>query len=468
MNRSTVIKRALAVGAVLLSFAAGTFFWWNWWTAYPEGGAKFNATSDVEVLSYHLASSDSVMLTLPSGTTIDIPAQAFALPNGEIPDSVTFLVREYHTAADILKGGIQMQMEPGSQSHLQSAGMFHFEATSQGRELTLREASSLGVSIPADTTLSDDFKLWRMDAGRWTEIGAVTSAPNDARINALNQIDSTLQANAEEPSIDNFRIPEAFQFQLYGDPEDAPYLKPYMDLVWEWIPDEKGQSPPLATFRNAWTECAVEKQNGDEYVLTFTYEKTGVDGGLAFHEERIKARPLDKKKNLKQREEAYAAARETWEADMAALREQRMFLEAQSAFAIQFRVGELGLINVDKLESTEDWEVASLSFDFAPAVGALDKSLIFLILEDQRSVISFNRSDWDEVPVPPTGRCHVYSVLGHDQVAYVSPEEFDRQIRSKTQPRPFRVDLTVNTETMTMTEGIERLTSPANNDLAMR
>ena len=62
----------------------------------------------------------------------------------------------------------------------------------------------------------------------------------------------------------------------------------------------------------------------------------------------------------------------------------------------------------------------------------------------------------------------MYSVLGHDQVAYVSTEEFDRQIRSKTQPRPFRVDLKVNTETMTMNEGIERLTSPANNDLAMR
>ena len=443
---------AISVAAVSLAFAA----WLQWWTTYPAAEAPFGSPLDVPTIQFSLEGTEPQRIELPSGTTIDVPARAFLTQDGQVPDQVALSVREFHSAEDVLRSGILMQMGPGSDEHLQTAGMLEILASNNGQALKLQ--SPLSITMPADSALDEAFQMWTVDdAGRWVDAGDLDITANASRTEALARIDSTLAAQEQGPSESSLELEEPWRFTVEGDEERAPYLQPYQGVVWEWIPDHEGQPAPEHTLRSAWTECSIEKVRGEEYALTFTYEKTNTMSELILEKKQIKARPQNKKRDMKRREEAYALAKEAWEVEMASLREERMRVAAQGAFLLQFEVADLGLINVDKLEDTNDWDLVAMNFDFAPSIPFLDRSEMFLVLEDDQSVLRYIRADWNRIPIPPTGRCHLYSVLAPDRVAYLSPEEFDRQIRAQTKPRPFLVELSIQTELLSAAEGLARL-----------
>lgn len=457
MKRTAATQLALYAGLTGTALTLIGLGWHQWWNAYPATGAPLHDSFAPETVRFELGMNQANKVSLPSGTVVSIPALAFVDEQGKTVTDAVLEVREYHSAADILKGGILMQMEAGSPAHLQSAGMLDLVANAGGQPLALRSGVSLDVTMPADSMLGEEYRLWNFQDGQWLDAGDVAVLPNADREAALSSLDSSLQALANPPDPNDIPLPQAFEFTVDGNLSEAPYLKPYRGTVWEWIPDEEGQSPPLSTLRSAWTSCDISKEKRGEYLLTFEYERTGTGGELIQQEVSIRARPQDSKRNLRLKEEAYAQAKADWEVQTAALREERLRMEAQGAFSLQFSVSDLGLTNVDKLVTTEEWMLASLDFDFAPSVAVLDKSSIFLVLEDDQSVLNFIRADWGEIPVPANGRCHIYAVLGPNELAYVSPNEFTAQIRDHLQPRPFLVKRTVRTEKLTFAEGLSML-----------
>jgi hypothetical protein len=274
----------------------------------------------------------------------------------------------------------------------------------------------------------------------------------------LARADSLLALEGPAMSAEKL-LPEQWIFELDGG-AGAPYLAPYKNVQWEWIPAEAGQTPPLLSLRPHWTEVSVERLSGrrkGQHEITFTYENVTTRGEIVRHETTILAKMLDSRQRQRQLEEAYAAAKADWDDAMAQVREERLFAAQQGGVLHAFQLTGLGYINVDKLESAEDWLLVSLDFDFADKLRFLDKGQIQLILHSSQSILTFQAADWDAVRIPATGDVSLFAMTDDGRVAILPAPAFDEQVRGRARPRPFVASIFVRTEAMTLGEAMARI-----------
>jgi len=115
------------------------------------------------------------ILTLPSGTVIDVPKNAFRDEKGRIvEDKVVLYFREFNNPTDILLSGIPMNYKTSQgEMPMQSAGMFEIRAsTMEGEELFSNQDEPISISL-ISTETEDDFNYYEMEdeTGEWEEKG---------------------------------------------------------------------------------------------------------------------------------------------------------------------------------------------------------------------------------------------------------------------------------------------------------
>ena len=126
------------------------------------------------------------MVSLPSGTDITVPENAFVSRDGQpVTDPVTLTVREFLNPMETWLGGVPMNM--GDHHVLRSAGMMEIRGTTpDGGDVELAQGKSLQLdwySVDPDTA----YVSWVLDtaSGTWKETGernAVTSRDLDAEL----------------------------------------------------------------------------------------------------------------------------------------------------------------------------------------------------------------------------------------------------------------------------------------------
>jgi hypothetical protein len=73
-----------------------------------------------------------------------------------------------------------------------------------------------------------------------------------------------------------------------------------------------------------------------------------------------------------------------------------------------------------------------LSFDFQEEFNPyLNKTMLFMLLENKNGLLRFNAFDWDEIPIADY-ECTLVAILPNGDVAYVSKEDFKRKINENT------------------------------------
>jgi len=448
------MKRLMSSFVAVAALAAGGFVWYAWWTAYPEGVQAPHAAADVPAVRLSFDPGVPQTLTLPSGTSFRIPADAFVAPDGSAPTSADLVVREFRSASDLLRAGIPMQLEPGSTRHLVSAGMLEVRAESGGTPLALRPGAALDVALASDRPAEDGYRLWALDdAGTWTDAGSFDSAPNTRRDSALAAIDSTLAAAPKARARRARAARNDWSFELRPHAERSPHLLPWAGVVWDWIPAGPDDSPPAAALRGDWTDAHVAPRQDGTYTLTFTFERATYEGSIVRATETVRAEPRLNGRQRKRTEEAYAEASTAWEAKQAALREERLFYAVQGAFLHRFSLQNLGYINLDKLEDAASMPAVALHFDFEQGARFLDKTMLYVIDRERSTVLSFLAADWDQIPVP-TGPVYLIALLDTAHAAVVDPAAFEAHVRSRARPRPFTTELTVPTRALPIAEAL--------------
>lgn len=97
---------------------------------------------------FTLAPGQEAVFTSASGAMLTVPANALVLPNGKMPDGpATIQFLEASQPADWVFNHLSTHTTDGQL--LQTAGMFHIEASAGGQKLRLREGASLSLSIPS-------------------------------------------------------------------------------------------------------------------------------------------------------------------------------------------------------------------------------------------------------------------------------------------------------------------------------
>lgn len=127
--------------------------------------------------TFSLSTGDRAeILTLDSGTLIDIPTAAFLTAEGEVyQEKVNLFYREFNDPVSILLSGIPMtyKTSEGEDLPMQSAGMFEIRATTEtGEELFANPEQAIEISV-ISTQTTDDFNYYEMEdeTGEWVEKG---------------------------------------------------------------------------------------------------------------------------------------------------------------------------------------------------------------------------------------------------------------------------------------------------------
>lgn len=92
-----------------------------------------------------------------SGTTLEVPANAFVGASGKVVKTpVKLSLETYNSPAAILASGIPMTFdENGKQQHFESAGMFQLTGQSEGRKIEIAKDKQLLVNHPSQTADKD-------------------------------------------------------------------------------------------------------------------------------------------------------------------------------------------------------------------------------------------------------------------------------------------------------------------------
>ena len=454
-------SRLILFFSSLTLLAAGALVWHAWWTAYPQGVRPLHAGSDVPAVELTFDATKDNKLTLASGTFFEIPAHAFVASDGTIPTEVNLTVREFMSASDQIRAGIPMQITPGSRLHLQSAGMLEVRANSAGKPLNLRPGVSLDVGLVSHIPAEGDFRLWTLDdAGSWADAGRFQTEENADRNRELARIDSALNSpkpRAVTPPVqEEKQIP--WSFELYSDETNAPQLKAWKGVVWDWVPTGPTDTPPVNALRAAWTDATIVSRPDSSYDITVFFEQTSTSGQVTRDSKTLRATPRLNARQRKRTEATYVADVQATEEARAKLREERAFYSSQGSFVYRFQTENIGFINVDVLIGLDDAPVVNLTFDFQTKSRFLDKTMLYMVNQDKKTVLSFLAADWDNIPVMD-GRVYLLAVVDSSNAALVDVHSYDQLIRARARPQPFVTSLHVTTNRLPIEQALQLITS---------
>ncbi|MCB0396803.1 MAG: hypothetical protein KDD36_09130 [Flavobacteriales bacterium] len=117
-----------------------------------EALAQFYEQGRADVQSFELDISKDQSVKANGGTELSIPAGALVFENGDpVSGSVTLKVQEFYAVADMLLGNLTTATDG---KPLETAGMVHISATSDGKKLKVRDGAVLGLNMPASKVKS--------------------------------------------------------------------------------------------------------------------------------------------------------------------------------------------------------------------------------------------------------------------------------------------------------------------------
>ncbi|MFC2086157.1 hypothetical protein ACFLQ9_00395 [Bacteroidota bacterium] len=159
---------------------------------------------DPEYVNFNIDNTTADTLTLPSGTKLFIPAQAFvdSLGNPVVKD-ITIKYREFNNGVDIFRAGITMEYESmGRKSYFQTAGMFEIRGF-HGNQTLFMDDKPIQISYASFQEEENyNFFSFNENTGKWEFINLPKSEPNPEK-NNLRKVIKQLYAKKEKLSFGN-------------------------------------------------------------------------------------------------------------------------------------------------------------------------------------------------------------------------------------------------------------------------
>ena len=376
------------------------------------------ADADIPFTIHRFDADKGTLYRTATGTELQIEPGSFMNAKGEIvKGTIELRVREFHSAGDILRAGIPMDLSAGNNSSLQSAGMLEVRAFSKKEELQVAKGKSLGVSL-ATYRNSDGYQLYHLeDNDRWNVTGEAKRDSNRVKIESIRINQDSLQ-KPESPTERNPR-----DFELVGSLSEIPYLKPYAGITWRL-----DESEPLSVLgiedRIHWEDVRIRAVNRKKqlYALSFVQfdREELANRGI---QKTILARPLASKKDMKQLEKKYEAEIAKWEEQEKERKERLARAKREADLVRTFRMDRLGIWNIDRLMNMENCTPVHVHFDFEKSFSPNDHSIrLFALYDGENSVKEYSPEEWKTVYLQKGAPMRLISLLPNDQVALVENE----------------------------------------------
>ena len=232
---------------------------------------------DVPFKTYKIeGNKDQKIVIDETGTTINIPADAFVDKNGnQVAGPVEIKFREFHNAGDVILSGIPME-DPITGKHMETAGMFEIRGNVNGNEIYIKEDKTVEVKL-ASYNEGNHFDFFQFDEskGRWETL----EKNKEPEIN-LVKVDrlKTLDCRAPQKPVKPVKRGSSknLVFELNFNYKRFPELEMFRNVAWQFAgkPGDADNPEKMEAFDSQWTDIDL-KRAGGYYELTLrTTNKT--------------------------------------------------------------------------------------------------------------------------------------------------------------------------------------------------
>ena len=367
-----------------------------------------------------------------SGTNISIPENAFVDKDGKaIKGEVELSYREFRSAPDIIASGIPMRVvdENGHDEWMQTAGMFEINGTQKGEEVFIAEDKLVEVSFASD--VEGEYYAWffEEETGIWNKIGATdSSVPISTEFTKeekaeIQELRSKTSRKPSKPDLSDSKNRLEFTdldvsaiseldgknsvILIYaGDPtdKDAPDNNDWISSPGQWL---KKELKPLDKPRH--------------YQLTmYGDKKYSIPVRLPLQEAEIQKAMANYEQELKR-----------YKRNVALLSDKKKIMEQRQQFARTLKVSNFGFYNHDIFYGKND--IINLAADFRfdeEYDDVMDDTNVFLITGENRVVVSFTKSQWDNFRFSESDNNTLVAILPDNTAAYYPSSKFEKEKES--------------------------------------
>jgi len=367
-----------------------------------------------------------VVFHQPTGTHIVIPANALVDENGKkVKGKVTLKFREFQNAREIFLSGIPMQFGEDRNEYFSSAGMMELRVSQNNKPLKLASDKSVAVELASAINPSSNYKLFKLEEDKnWDNGTTFETVKNTRRDEAL----AALPARPSRP-IDPLDDSTGFIFELISDYKRMPHLNIWKNVKWKFR-KANDELAPQEALRIGWDKIKIEplKDGENTFKLDFSMSKADYSGKIKTITYSMIASPELTGRELAKATKKFEKAMENYAIEFAKIDEEENRLLLESGILNSFKLNDFGIFNIDCIKTTSILAKVNLKFDFEKELNPeLNKVMLYLILDEERSVFKFNAFDWDKIPLTDS-KCALVAVLPNGKVAYVSIEDFQKTI----------------------------------------
>lgn len=367
------------------------------------------ADFDVAYKAHEFDSKDAKTIKHFTGTTIQIPANAFIDEKGKpVTGTVKVNYREFHQASEIIASGITMMYDSaGKKQPFESAGMFDIRAEQAGKPVFLAKDKKINIDLAsykegafnfyylqeakqekvAKTHFSSPFisqaiaQTLLPGEDQW-QLLQTSGLPteNAERKAKLDEINKKLPTEPKEPVEDDGKTPI---FDLAIDTKDFPELRSFEGVIWQYAGDleDQNQNPDKNQwiFDQQWSSIRLEDAGEMQYRLV-----------LANTEKRFESvvRPTLKGVNYQKAKALFEGKKKEYEADLKAraneiqsLRAEKTYMNRIAKFVRSFQIQNLGIYNCDRIFSDNEAIQVAMKFSIPedPSASKSPKATVYLI-----------------------------------------------------------------------------------------
>lgn len=375
------------------------------------------------------------MITMPSGSSIEIPANAFVDANGTpIKGEVSIEYREFHDAGSILASGIPMEYTENGKTHtFQTAGMFEIRGyTTAGNTMQLMGGGEglQPVFLAAGKTLNTNIASFAKEEGynfyffnektkQWEFRQKSVAVPNEAKQKVLEE---------EAPMPDSLpAAPQEFDkntpvFDLDVSLKDFPEMKEFKGIVWQYAGKTDADNPNSPANKwvgsIAWTSINITPVEGESvFEVTFVDAK-GQKTFVTYLKPVLRGNDYDKamekfQKKLAKYEEAKAKRVDA-----------EVRRSAEGNFIRNAAINGFGIYNHDALYRMENAVACNARFSLAN--GEEIKQTAFVMAAKNTVLLRYETSQWGNFNYPKSDAV-IMVILEDGQLAVMSRADLEQQ-----------------------------------------
>lgn len=390
--------------------------------------------------THRLLAEEGGTWTLPSGTSLRIPPDAFVDEAGQlVKGAVDLKYRELHDGFHIYLSGIPLETSGGQ---LTTAGTFEVRAQQAGATLALQECAAVEVRM-ASFEGGDDYDFYQFDeySGAWNNQGTREPEINVEKKKLRRKI-ARMTPSLRFPLNRKYM---AFNYQAI--------LDIFFNNDWKKMQEDQSLPGKLEQYGLGWTEAEVHQRiqwkSQEVHAALMVWKNLSGKTFPAWTKGRY-----GKLENIKRDQYRYHVANkdsteffsvkllavmdlkslfafppEKWKNDylatMKKVEAEQERLKTMAEVFRTFEVEQMGIFNWDRLRKEEQTVFLTGKFSVEENLeNPLTDLMMIYIPGDNRSVYKIPKDRWDEMNLGPDDKGRIFCLLPDNQIGLFSSAKY--------------------------------------------